>query len=368
VSLVGPDQLQTIIANERAETWRLLYVALTRAREHLVIPLPQWEHTPHPRDRWLDTIQDALGFTDGFETYTREPAAPSNMNRDAFEIGVNDVDPHSTVTSTLSSGASTPHGDVAVAPPRRRDLDPWVPRFVEPSTMYALTEDPAGTACDHLLDNALHTATNDVPDNIPLLFDRLGPDDVGTCLHDVLTTLIEREMTTETLRACGSAVRAVFEEVIDDHTPRISDSERDGLFRFFTTEVLTAFLDSELWAQIQQAESVTVEQPVDGLVTVDDVEIELHGTADFVLELPSGERHVTDVKITLSKQTAETRRRYELQVAAYGYLFGQQGRSSSVNQSIEAFGVDRATVEESTSPSTIEDRLQNLVRMYQTDQ
>jgi ATP-dependent helicase/nuclease subunit A len=228
--------------------------------------------------------------------------------------------------------------------------------------MYALTEDPAGTACDHLLDNALHTATNDVPDDISLQFDRLGPDDVGTCLHDVLTTLVERELTTETLRACGDAVRTVFEEVVDDHTPRVSDGERDGLFRFFTTEVLPAFLDSPLWTQIQQATSVTVEQPVDGLVTVDDVEIELHGTADFVIELPTGERHVTDVKITLSEQTAETRRRYELQVAAYAYLFDQQDRSSSVDQSIEAFGVDRATVEESTSPSTIEDRLGQLVR------
>jgi len=226
--------------------------------------------------------------------------------------------------------------------------------------MYALTEDPEGTACDHLLDNALHTATNDVPDDLSLPFDQLGPDDVGTCLHDVLTTLVEREMTTETLRACGSVVRAVFDEVVDDHASRVSDGERDGLFKFFQTEVLAAFLDSALWSRIQQAESITVEQPVDGLATVDDVEIELHGTADFVIEMPAGERHVTDVKITLSEQTAETRRRYELQVAAYAYLFEQQGRSKTVHQSVEAFGVDRATVEDSASPSTIEERLQIL--------
>ena len=360
-SLVGPDRLEGIVANERAEGWRLLYVALTRARDHLVIPLPRSvPGTAQPRDRWLDTIREGLDFTGETETYTLDPTADSTT--DSADIGVTDGDSDPPATSSTSSTPSTTttHSDVAVAAPRRDELDPWVPRFVKPSTMYALTEDPEGTACDHLLDNALHTATNDVPDDLSLPFDQLGPDDVGTCLHDVLTTLVEREMTTETLRACGSAVRAVFDEVVDDHASRVSDGERDGLFKFFQTEVLAAFLDSALWSRIQQAESITVEQPVDGLATVDDVEIELHGTADFVIEMPAGERHVTDVKITLSEQTAETRRRYELQVAAYAYLFEQQGRSKTVHQSVEAFGVDRATVEDSASPSTIEERLQIL--------
>jgi ATP-dependent helicase/nuclease subunit A len=76
--------------------------------------------------------------------------------------------------------------------------------------------------------------------------------------------------------------------------------------------------------------------------------------------MPLASGHVTDVKITLSEQTVETRHRYELQVAAYAYLFDQQDRSMTVDQSVEAFGVDRATVEDSASPSTIEERLQML--------
>jgi ATP-dependent helicase/nuclease subunit A len=359
-SLVGPNRLEGIVANERAEAWRLLYVALTRAREHLVVPLPRSVPGPaRPRDRWLDTIRDGLNFTGGTETYTPDPATRSNNY--AFEIGVNDVNPYATDGASGSS-ATIAHSDVAVVPPRRNDLAPWVPRFINPSTMYALTDDPEGHARDHLLDNALHTATNEIPDDLRLPFDQLGPDDIGTCLHDVLTTLVDRDMTTETLRACGDAVRGVFEAVVDDHAPHLNRDDREMLFRFFNTEILPAFLDSALWSRIQQAETVTVEHPVDGLVTVDDIKIELHGTADFVVELPSGERYVTDVKITLTKQTAETRRRYDLQVAAYAYLFGQQDRSTSVQQSVEAFGVDRTTVQESSSPSTIEDRLQLLLQ------
>ena len=324
-SLVGPDRLEGIVANERAEAWRLLYVALTRARDHLVVGLPRSvPGTAQPRDRWLDTIWEGLEFTGEPETYTLNPAA--NSNTDSTDIGVTDGDSHPPATSSTPPTA-TAHSDAAVASPRRDELDPWIPRFVKPSTMYALTEDPEGNACDHLLDNALHTATNDVPNDLSLSFDQLGPTDVGTCLHTVLMTLVEREMTTETLRACEGTVRAVFDEVVDDYAPQVSDGEREELFSFFQTKVLAAFLDSTLWNRIQRADSVTVEQPVDGLVTVDDVEIELHGTADFVVELPGGEQHVTDIKITLSEQTVETRHRYELQVAAYAYLFNQQDRS-----------------------------------------
>jgi ATP-dependent helicase/nuclease subunit A len=358
-SLVGPSRLEKIATNERAEGWRLLYVALTRAREHLVVPLPRSvPETSRPRDRWLDTIREGLSFTGGTETYTLDPAAGSNTG--SFEIGVNDVDIFAPGASSTSSAAIA-HSDVADTQPRRNGLDPWVPRFINPSTLYSLTDDPEGNARDHLLDNALHTATNDVPDEVTLPFDKLGPDDVGTCLHDVLTSIVDREMTTETLRACGYEVRAVFDTVVDDHAPRISDSEREELFSFFKTEVLAQFVDSTLWSRIQQAEDITVERPVDGLVSVDDVEIEIHGTADFVVEMPSGEQYITDVKITLSEQTDETRHRYELQVAAYAYLFGQQNRSTTIQQSVEAFGVDRATVQDSPSPSIIEERLQMLL-------
>jgi len=40
-TLAGHDHLQTIPRNRRAEEWRLLYVALTRARDHIVVPLPK---------------------------------------------------------------------------------------------------------------------------------------------------------------------------------------------------------------------------------------------------------------------------------------------------------------------------------------
>ncbi|MDH5020116.1 UvrD-helicase domain-containing protein [Halobacterium rubrum] len=359
-SLVGPERLERVAANERAEAWRLLYVALTRARDHLVVPLPRsLPGEPRPRDRWLDTIRDGLGFTgEETETYTLDPDAGSTD--EPFDVGVNDV-------STFASQATTPtaHGDdVAVNPPRRAGLDPWVPRFVNPSTLYPLTEDPDGQVLNHLLGKPLHTRANDVPDDVPLQFDELGPDDVGTCLHEVLTRLVDREVPEPTLRDPGDEVRDVFDDVVDDHAPRIADDERGGLFAFFREAVLDDFLASDLWSRIQRAEQVTVERPVDGLVTVGDVEIEIHGTSDFVVELPSGERHVAEAKVTLTDQTPETRRRYELQVTAYSYLFEQQQDRSRnpVKPTVETFGVERDTIRSSWPSEIVERRLAALVR------
>ena len=354
-SLVGPDRLRQVAANERAEAWRLLYVALTRARDHLVVPLPRsFSGEQQPRDRWLDTIRDGLNFTgDQTGSYSVDTDTGS------FDVGVNDV----ALQATWADTATACGDDVAVNLPRRTDLDPWVPRFANPSTLYPLTDDPDAQVLDHLLGNALHTEANDVPNDIPLQFDRLGPDDVGSCLHEVLTTLVEREVPEHTLRSLGDEVRRVFDDVVDDHAPRIDDDERDGLFTFFREDVLDDFLASDLWNRIQRAERVTVERPIDGLVTVDDVEIEIHGTSDFVVESPSGEQYVADLKITLTDQTPETRRRYELQVTAYSYLFEQQESSESpVKRTVETFGVERDTIESSWPSNIVERRLAALVR------
>jgi ATP-dependent helicase/nuclease subunit A len=72
---------------------------------------------------------------------------------------------------------------------------------------------------------------------------------------------------------------------------------------------------------------------------------------------------VADVKITLTDQTLETRRRYELQVTAYSYLFEQQECSTTpVNRAVETFGVERDTIESSWPSEIIERRLAALVR------
>lgn len=356
-TLIGPDRLRKVAENERAEGWRLLYVALTRARDHLVVPLPRsLPFDSQPRDRWLDSIREGLNFN-GERSGTYSPAE-SASSTGSFDIGVNDVE----LNARRTPGTTTRQDDVAVNRPRVTELEPWVPRFLHPSTMYPLTENPDGYVLAHLLGKSLHTPTNHVSESVPLPFDALGPDDVGTCLHDALTSLVEQDVPEETIRSRGETVHAVLDEILRETVPRISGSERDALFAFFDQWILDDFLRSNLWNLIVDAEEVTVEMPVDGLVSVGDVEFEIHGEADFVLELSSGEQHVADVKIALTELTSETRRRYELQVATYARLFEQQTTSTdSVHRVVETFGSERSTFTPSLPPSGIKHRLARLI-------
>lgn len=355
--LVGPPRLRRLAENERAESWRLLYVALMRAMDHLMIPLPRTFPGGRPRDRWLDSIRDGLRFPDGCtETYTLAPIE-SDPNSERIRIGVNDAD---LLARRHRKGSSTPLPEVAVRAPISDRLAPWVPRFVNPSTMYPLTKDKDRYALAHLLGEPLHTETNDVAEDLPLVFERMGPDEVGSCVHGVLTELVKREVSERAVRSMGDEVRDVFDEVVHEREPGIGVDERDGLFAFFS-DVLDDFLESDLWARIAEAETVVVERPVDGLVSLGDVEIEVHGEADFLTVSPSGEIHVTDVKASLTDLTEETRRRYELQVAAYGYLFDRQEASAEpVRRTVETFGATRETVSSSWSPSIVERRLSML--------
>ncbi|WP_050032679.1 UvrD-helicase domain-containing protein [Halorubrum halophilum] len=362
-TLVGPDRLRRVAENERAEAWRLLYVALTRARDHLVVPLPRSDAGGDQcRDRWLDAVRDGLAFSrDGTDSYELRLDAGSNRdpNRDPIEIGVNDVD--------LFAGRDAPtprtgSDRVAASPTRRDRLNSWVPRFLSPSTMYPLTEDADRYALAHLLGEPLHTATNEVSGNLPLRFDRLGPEEVGTCLHDALTELVVRGVDERAIRTTGPDVRAAFDDAVNALSKPVDEAERDGMFAFFET-VLDDFLDSDLWGRIADpATEIGVERPLDGLAEVGDLEVEIHGRADFVAEYPDGERFVTDVKIALAEPTPETRRRYELQIAAYAFLAEQRGASDApVRRTVETFGVARETTTASWPADIVHRRLRRLL-------
>ena len=358
--LVGPDRLSAVAANERAEVWRLLYVAMTRARDHLIVPLPHSDvENDHLRDRWLDTIRDGLEFEErGTDSYTLELNG-SDPNTEAIDVGVNDVD---LFAQRDLPALPTSNNEVSETPPRRDDLERWLPRFLSPSTMYPLTEDPNEHTIAHLLGEPLHTDAHDVSDDLPLSFDQVGPDGVGRCLHAVLTKLVARGTSEQSLRTMDSEVRRVFDDVVADIAPGVTPDEIDGMYAFFE-HVLTEFLNTELWEQIEDPRTtISVEQPIDGLVKLNGVEFEIHGQTDFVIEYPDGERILTDVKIALAEPTAETRRRYELQIAAYAYLTEQTKEADApVRGTIETLGVTTETTTSSWPPDIVQSRLRRLI-------
>ena len=356
--LLGPDHLQSVAAGMRGEAWRILYVALSRARDHLVIPLPKTlPGTAQPRDRWLDTLAETLEFVPG-QTATYAIDEPSSTGD--LTIGVNDVDGRATRATH-----DTPQSMTGAVPPQRAQLPPWIPRFLDPSTAYPLTDDVDATVSAHLLDEAIHTETEAVADDLPITFETLGPEAVGTCLHEAVVTLIEMDVPAAEIDTWSKPVRTALQHAIQQVTPNaldmLPDTERGGLVNFFHNWVVSDFLESDLWAQIHAAEAVYVDHDLSGLVTTGEVEVELHGEADILLDLGDGEWQVADLKIALTDSLDATQPRYELQIAAYEHILQQElGPAATLHTTVETFGCVRESVHGQFPPAVLAHRIRTL--------
>jgi ATP-dependent helicase/nuclease subunit A len=167
----------------------------------------------------------------------------------------------------------------------------------------------------------------------------------------------------DTVRRMDDEVVQILTETLHEHTQRLGEDERDRVVGFFREAIIDDLLESDLWTRLQTAETVQVEKPISGLVTVQDIQMELHGEADFVIQTPSGEQHVVDIKIALADPTNETQKRYQLQIAAYAYLFDQVSTSTDlVRPTVETFGVKRRTTVSEWTPEIVERRLAVLLK------
>ncbi|MDH3270987.1 MAG: UvrD-helicase domain-containing protein [Gemmatimonadota bacterium] len=153
---------------ENAEEVRLLYVAVTRAREELVIarwPEGRGSSSWEPLDRWLDTSADALELSID-EPMPRDPVTltPDQIataSRDAAESMLESGRPtyrHTTVTELAKSGTGPGAGE-AKRPATVRDEDAQLRGFSWGSAVHGAlavavtdpTDEALRAACRNLL-------------------------------------------------------------------------------------------------------------------------------------------------------------------------------------------------------------------------
>ena len=373
--IVGSERLTTAVRTQRAESWRLLYVALTRARDHLVIPLPNPStYTANdPRDRWVDTLLECLGMSGCDEnlaqtdTYTLD--TPYDPNTDSVDVAV--YSPR-----TASTEQQTPHPDSTKSPnsEEKREhplpdtgesvVESWIPRFVAPNTIYPITEDPEAYQLDHILGRKMDVGGSEISDSVTLDFDALDidPTDVGTICHAVLSVVIDNGYTEPQLRSLSPPVRNTISDVVNGHLPSGCDSGSasqivDSVTQFIDEYLFPQFLTSDVWGRIQRADRVLTDKPVSGCVEIDGGTAEIFGEIDVVTVMPDGTWHISDFKISFADSaTKELHKRYELQVAAYAYLLDQE-EEGSIRQTVEVFGHHRETVRSEWPLDVVERRL-----------
>lgn len=357
--LAGAPSLRAVSAAHRADRWRLLYVAMTRARDHLVLSLPseRADGPQAPRNSWLGSLQQALELdrAPSRGTYDCRVSRPNGDER--LSIGVNDVpfDP----PTVSGSAPPTPRAASQSAPVQTRRT----PRFVSGSTLA-----PLQTAFDrhwlpYLQGRALHTDRPEPDPELALPFDAVGPDAVGTIAHDVLTAAVSLGVSTERLRACSGPLEQALVASVADHAASAGPTERAAVRDFVGNTVCPQFAATATWTRLQASAAQFIEEPVDTVVEATGVRIEAHNHVDIVSVAPDGTWHVDDLKIALAEPGEALRSRHERQVALYLRALERQlpeDTTAGVSGTLTYLGTEHRTRQLPLSEIDIREQLARL--------
>lgn len=344
--LAGYDVLREAAAERRAEAWRLLFVAMSRAQHHFVVPLPATSKHVDTRDHWVGALYEAFEMDRAAPNTTHTVTTPDHEGNSAtFDVGVNDV------TWVDHAGLSREKPPVPPSSSLAPDWGPWIPRFVRPSTLYPLATDPDRYVVNHFMGRALHTETESVAVALP--FDAIGPDSVGWIAHDIVARLAARSVSTADLRAASDPVPAVVDRCLRHHALDASVEERDAVAAYLRSTILPQLADSSFWDRVTRAEQVYTGEPLEGVLRVDSVEVEIQGQADFLMRQPDGSWDVEDVKIALADDDV-TADRSHAQLAAYWWALDRQVDDDAIITHLTRLGVQTGSLKGGMWPNAVE--------------
>jgi ATP-dependent helicase/nuclease subunit A len=313
-TICGPPELRRLSQNFRAERWRLLFVAMTRARDHLVISLPQ-KHLGNPRNRWMATLYEALDMhPDAVSTY-HSTTVPAVNGDKPLDISVNNVPRGSARTDSLPCPRAT-------QPPSKSQTD-WTPRFVNGSTLYPLASDPDSYRIAAIQNRGLQLESK-TGSQLPFGLETANPDTVGTIAHDVLTTAVSKDVTTSMLKSCQGPLSDTLSTGVDKAVPAEASGDRDAITTYIRETVCPQFAHSDLWTALQSDTECYVEEPVDDSLSIAGRRLETRNHVDIVSKHDTDTWYVDELKILLGDIDAQTRKRYALQVSYYAYLLERQ--------------------------------------------
>ncbi|TKX60390.1 hypothetical protein EXE48_12430 [Halorubrum sp. ASP1] len=357
--LRGPPVRRAASAANRAEWWRTLHVALTRAQQHLVIPLPRTQSFLSERDHWAQVCCDVFGEEVITETGTHTVALPDGDGAtQPTRVAVDGGEFEPRVTTEESAAAVPAQRPRRLTPATDIAGEAWCPRFLRPSLLAPLVDDPGSTLVPTLREQTVHTETDAIDPDLPLSFDTVETETVGELVHTLVGRLVHAGVSAEEL--CGPAAREHAAAVLEDEVDvAVSDPEWDELYTFLTEYVLSDLAASELWERVERATTVYTEEPLHAVIRIDGADVEVQGVADLVVVMPDGDYHVEELKVQLAPATDMLRRRYRHQTKVYQWVLEQQVESAV---SVEAQVTTVGAVAETYTAQSPEMGLRELLR------
>ncbi|MEZ3118058.1 UvrD-helicase domain-containing protein [Halobaculum sp. MBLA0147] len=357
-TFVGPERFAKCAAEERAEHWRLGYVAATRPRDHLVVPVPR-QSDPDPSDSWAAAFAHAFSpkEADVQSEVTRRPAAADRL----ISVSIDDVAARDPLESL--SGPWTGRSPSSLQlPTYDSTAQDWLPRFVDASTFFPLSEDHDQYVVDHLLGRQLDTDSGTTDTDAPLGV--VGPSVLGQIAHDTFGSLIRSDPDCDRVRAGHADITNHVDWALDRARLKhgLDDTQRNRIRDYLFEAALPAFVATDAFERLCRAGTVFVEEPLETRIKVDDLRVEFRGQADFVAR-DGDEWLIEDIKLTFAEGSAETDDRYRHQLAAYRWILERQGVDPSARVVARITNIGERNNESELSPEIdVDERIRQRLR------
>ncbi|MFC7137728.1 UvrD-helicase domain-containing protein [Halobaculum litoreum] len=281
-TFAGPPEFAAVAAAKRAEEWRLGYVAATRARDHLVVPVDGTADRD-PTRSWAHALAAALDV----DALAERETTSVDVDGGPVAVAVDDLPGLGPVADhpPWESSTAAPHGTQPRSL-RAADERVWLPRFLNPSTFRPLADDHDRHVLDHLRHGQVDTGTRRIDPDLPLPFETVAPGRVGRIAHDAVASVVRKGLWAGALRdgspAVDDSVAWACRRYEREFEP-IPAAERERIVSYVTSTVMPQFADAGVFRRVARADAVHVEEPVETVVRVDGVDLEVRGQADFVL-------------------------------------------------------------------------------------
>lgn len=308
------------VENDFAEFWRLLYVAFTRAEDHLVLPLGDSITHHHHWSSWAYPLLNV--FREGDEWTVPNDGKPdefsldhSSMHQDddppdsiPLGIGLIDrADPIDTEPLGLPPLTSTPDAEEPGSNnlPDEPEQQPFTPRELNPSTLHDLIACPRRYQYRALEEISEARGESPPGSNAPSGY---SPSYWGTLTHNALEALHRDKRASE-----SGEEETALTKFLEQH-PEISDELQ---------AVVDQYQETPIWDTVQDANTVLPEYELSAIHPAKP-HAHLSGFVDLLVQTADG-WEVIDFKTGTPPATGSyLANQYRWQLATYAWLLNEE--------------------------------------------
>ena len=304
------------IQDEFAEFWRLLYVAFTRAEDHLLLPLGHSISHHHEWCSWAHPLLEVFQGGAGWNVSGNEPTA---FDLDASAMQADDEAPE-TVPLGIGLLNRHPSGDTdslglpdfeSTSQDSTTDVSTWetvpfAPRELSASTLHDLIACPRRFQYQALQEVSEARGESPPGSNAP---DGYSPSYWGTVVHEAIEALHHDHNTNDSSSNGTSSLEAV----LTNH-----DEVRDPL-----SAVIDQYRASDTWEKVQAASTVLPEYELSAIHPTEP-QVHLSGLVDLLIKTAEGWEIIDFKTGEQPRSLSYLANQYRWQLATYAWMLNEE--------------------------------------------